>query len=179
MAGRYREVETIKHKCEAIGSMAMDRCREYTHATQKRQQTAPQRQSSFATTCLFPTPERHAMHHAQHIFSSSSNKKNLLLVLVVLILSLHRGLGNSVQITLSALCDATAALVLVVLEHADLLERLHGLAVDGSGGVDVVVGAHTAVLGATVDLAETADTDGLAHVDVTGDGGGADVEPGG
>jgi hypothetical protein len=28
-----------------------------------------------------------------------------------------------------------------------------------------------------VDLAETADTDGLAHVDVTGDGGGANVEP--
>ena len=28
-----------------------------------------------------------------------------------------------------------------------------------------------------MDLAETADTDGLAHVDVAGDGGGADVEP--
>lgn len=28
-----------------------------------------------------------------------------------------------------------------------------------------------------VDLAETANTDGLAHVDVAGDGGGADVEP--
>jgi hypothetical protein len=28
-----------------------------------------------------------------------------------------------------------------------------------------------------VDLAETADTDGLAHVDVAGDGGGANVEP--
>jgi hypothetical protein len=41
----------------------------------------------------------------------------------------------------------------------------------------VVGGAGTAVLGGTVDLAETADTDGLAHVDVTGDSGGADVEP--
>lgn len=30
---------------------------------------------------------------------------------------------------------------------------------------------------APVDLAETANTDGLAHVDVAGDGGGADVEP--
>jgi hypothetical protein len=28
-----------------------------------------------------------------------------------------------------------------------------------------------------VDLAETANTDGLAHVDVAGDGGGANVEP--
>jgi hypothetical protein len=43
----------------------------------------------------------------------------------------------------------------------------------------VVGGARAAVLGATVDLAETADTDGLAHVDVTGDSGGTDVVPGG
>jgi hypothetical protein len=28
-----------------------------------------------------------------------------------------------------------------------------------------------------VNLSETANTDGLAHVDVTGNGGGADVEP--
>ena len=28
-----------------------------------------------------------------------------------------------------------------------------------------------------MDLAETANTDGLAHVDVASDGGGADVEP--
>ena len=42
----------------------------------------------------------------------------------------------------------------------------------------MVGGARAAVLGATVDLAETADTDGLAHVDVTGDSGGTDVVPG-
>lgn len=36
---------------------------------------------------------------------------------------------------------------------------------------------RTAVLGRTVDLAQTADTDGLAEVDVAGDGGGADVVP--
>jgi hypothetical protein len=41
----------------------------------------------------------------------------------------------------------------------------------------VVGGARAAVLGATVDLAQTADTDGLAHVDVTGDSGGTDVVP--
>ena len=33
------------------------------------------------------------------------------------------------------------------------------------------------IFDAPVDLAETADTDGLAHVDVAGNGGGADVEP--
>lgn len=34
-----------------------------------------------------------------------------------------------------------------------------------------------AVLGVAVDLAQTAHADGLAQVDVSGDGGGADVEP--
>ena len=38
-------------------------------------------------------------------------------------------------------------------------------------------GTAAAVLGGTVGLAETADTNGLAEVDVAGDGGGADVEP--
>lgn len=41
----------------------------------------------------------------------------------------------------------------------------------------MTAGAGAAVLGGTVDLAQTADTDGLAHVDVTGDGSGADVVP--
>jgi hypothetical protein len=41
----------------------------------------------------------------------------------------------------------------------------------------VVGGAGTTVLGGAVDLAEAADTNGLAHVDVAGTGGGADVEP--
>lgn len=38
-------------------------------------------------------------------------------------------------------------------------------------------GTGTTVLGGAVDLAETADTNGLAEVDVAGDRGGADVEP--
>lgn len=41
----------------------------------------------------------------------------------------------------------------------------------------MVAGARATVLGATVDLAETANTDGLAEVDVAGDGSGADVVP--
>ena len=41
----------------------------------------------------------------------------------------------------------------------------------------MVRGSRAAVLGAAVDFAHAADADGLAHVDVAGDGGGADVEP--
>lgn len=83
----------------------------------------------------------------------------------------------TVQITLAGLGDAAATLLLVLLEDTDLLKSLADLAVDGAGGVNVVGGANTAVLGGAVDLAEAADTDGLADVDVAGDGGGADVEP--
>lgn len=64
-----------------------------------------------------------------------------------------------------------------MLEDTDLLEGLDDLTVDGAGGIDVVGGAGAAVLGGTVDLAETANTDGLAHVDVASDGSGADVVP--
>jgi len=83
----------------------------------------------------------------------------------------------TVQITLSSLGNPASTLVLVVLENTDLLESLHGLAVDGAGAVDVMARTGTAVLSASVDLAETADTDGLAHVNMAGDGGGTDVEP--
>lgn len=37
--------------------------------------------------------------------------------------------------------------------------------------------AGTTVAGRSVDLAKTSDTDGLAEVDVAGDGGGANVVP--
>jgi len=101
----------------------------------------------------------------------------LLVVLVILLVLLDAGLGDTVQVTLAGLGDATATLVLVGLEDTDLLEGLENLAVDRAGGVDMVGGAGAAVLGATVGLAEAADTDGLAHVDVAGAGGGADVVP--
>lgn len=41
----------------------------------------------------------------------------------------------------------------------------------------MVRGARAAILLAPVDLAQTANTDGFAEIDVAGDGGGADVEP--
>lgn len=104
---------------------------------------------------------------------------NRLLVILVLLLGLDRGLCDTVQITLAGLGDAATTLLLVLLEDTNLLESLEDLAVDGAGGVGVVRGPRTAVLDTTVDFPETADTDGLAHVDVAGDGGGADVEPDG
>jgi hypothetical protein len=79
---------------------------------------------------------------------SSSSCTHLLVVL--LLVSLECGLGDTVQITLTGLCDTTATLVLILLEHTDLLESLHNLAVDGAGGIDMVGGARTAVLGGTV-----------------------------
>lgn len=83
----------------------------------------------------------------------------------------------TVQITLALLGDAAATLLLVVLEDTDLLEGLEDLAVNGARGVNVVGGTAATVLGSAVDAAETANTNGLAEVDVAGNGGGADVEP--
>lgn len=102
---------------------------------------------------------------------------NLDNLLVIFLLLVNGGLGNTVQITLAALGDPSATLLLVNLNNANLLEGLEDAAVDLAGGVDVVGGAGTAVLGGSVDLAETTDTDSLAEVDVTSDSSGANVEP--
>jgi hypothetical protein len=99
------------------------------------------------------------------------------LLVILLLLGLESGHGDTVQITLAGLGDAAATLVLIDLKDTDLLKRLADLAVDGAGGVNVTAGAGTAVLGGTVDLAKTADTDSLAHVDVAGNGSSADVVP--
>jgi hypothetical protein len=103
----------------------------------------------------------------------------LLVILVVVVLGLDSSLGDTVQITLARLGDTTATLLLVVLENTDLLQGLNDLSVDRSGSIDVVGGTGATVLDTTVDLAQTADTDSLADVDVTGDSSGADVEPDG
>jgi hypothetical protein len=47
---------------------------------------------------------------------------------------------------LSTLCDPSSALILILLEHANLLKCLHNLAINAAGGVDVVRGAGAAVL---------------------------------
>ena len=101
----------------------------------------------------------------------------LLVIIFVFVLGLHGAQRNTIQISLADLRDASPAFLLVLLEHTDLLQRLHDLAVDRARGIDVVRRPRAAVLGAAVDFAHAADADGLAHVDVAGDGSGADVEP--
>lgn len=96
---------------------------------------------------------------------------------LLLFLFLDGGLGNPIQVTLAALRDAPAALLLIDLDNSNLLQRLQNLAVNVARGIDVVRGARAAVLGRAVHPAETANADGLAQVDVPGDGSGADVEP--
>ena len=100
----------------------------------------------------------------------------LLLLLSLFPLRLDDCSGDTVEIPLTVLADAAAAVV-GLLEDTDLLERLEDLAVNGSGGVDVVGGARATVLGGAVNLPQTANTNGLAHVDVAGNGSGADVVP--
>lgn len=112
-----------------------------------------------------------------HYNGKKETRQLSFLLVILLLVSLSSGLGNTVQITLAGLGDAAATLVLVLLKDTNLLEGLHDLAVDGARGVDVLGGARAAVLGGAVDLAEAADTNSLAEVDVAGDGGGTDVEP--
>lgn len=99
------------------------------------------------------------------------------LLVILLLIGLEGGHSNTVQITLTGLGDAATSLVLILLKDTDLLKGLHDLAVNRARGIDVVGRAGATVLGGTMDLAKTADTDGLAEVDVTSDGGSADVVP--
>jgi hypothetical protein len=69
-----------------------------------------------------------------------------LLVIFFFLLGLKCGHSNSIQIPLSTLRDPSSALILILLEHANLLKRLHDLAINAAGGVDVVRGAGAAVL---------------------------------
>lgn len=69
---------------------------------------------------------------------------------------------HTVQISLAGLGDAATTGLLILLEDTDLLQSLEDSAVDGTGAIDVLGGPGTTVLGSTMNLAETADTDGLA-----------------
>ena len=104
-------------------------------------------------------------------------KHQNLLVILILLIGLDGGLSDTIQISLSSLCDSTTSLVLILLQDTDLLEGLEDLSVNRSGSIDVVRWAGSTVTGRSVDLAKTTDTDGFAEVDVAGDGSGADVEP--
>lgn len=61
-----------------------------------------------------------------------------LLVVFLLLLRLERRLCDSVQIPLPALCDPSASLVLILLQNANLLQRLHDLSVYRARSIDVV-----------------------------------------
>lgn len=57
---------------------------------------------------------------------------DLRLLVIRLLLLVDGGLGDTVQVTLAALGDAAATLVLVNLEDTDLLKGLEDLAVNGA-----------------------------------------------
>ena len=78
---------------------------------------------------------------------------------------------------MAVLSDAATTLLLVLLKDLNLLESLHDLAINTAASIDVLGRTASSVLGAAVNLAEAADTDGLPHVDVAGNRSGADVEP--
>lgn len=84
-----------------------------------------------------------------------------LLFILIALLGLEHAHRDTIQITLSSLCDTTATFVLILLQDTDLLESLHGLAVNRSRCVNVVHWLGTTVLGAAVHLPQAADTDCL------------------
>jgi hypothetical protein len=132
------------------------KCNEETHATQ------------IQTTFIYSS-------------SSSSSASIVVAAIPMTIVSINRGLIDSlkltVQITLSTLGDATASLLLVLLQNTNFLKSLHNLAVYASAGIDMVGWAGATVAGGAVDFAKAADTDGFAEIDVTGDSGSANIEP--
>ena len=99
---------------------------------------------------------------------------NAISLLVILVLN-ERG-GDTVEVTLSLLGDASSTVV-VDLEHAELLERLDHLPLHRPGAVAVVGRSVAAVDGSAVELLESADADRLAEVDVSRDGSRSNVVP--
>lgn len=95
----------------------------------------------------------------------------VLLVLLLLLLAhaLEHGRGDAVKVAHAVDGDAAAALG-VLLKHTNALEALHSLALHRARGVGVPLGAEAAVLRAAVVLLQGADADGLAEVDVAGEG---------
>lgn len=87
----------------------------------------------------------------------------------------HLG-SNAVQITLTFRGNL-ATTIAVLLQQVQLLQGLDGLAVDGARGILVVGWASAAALLATVDQVQGTNTNSRAQVNVTGDGGNANIEP--
>jgi hypothetical protein len=84
--------------------------------------------------------------------------------------------SDTVQISLTVLGDSSAA-VLGLFQDTNLLESLDNSSVDRAGGVLVVGWSGATVDSVTVMLVESANTNVLVEVDVSGNGGGSLVEP--
>ncbi len=83
----------------------------------------------------------------------------------------------TVQISLSTLRNPSSTLILILLQHTNLLQRLHHFPIDASAGIDVMTGPTATILLAAMHFPETAYTDRFAEVDVSRNGCGPDVEP--
>ena len=83
----------------------------------------------------------------------------------------------TIQIPPPPLTNPPPTLLLIHLQHANLLQTLHHFAIDAAARIDVVGRAGAAVSSRAVDFAHAAYADGFAQVDVAGDGCGAGVEP--
>ena len=83
----------------------------------------------------------------------------------------------TIKIPLPTLRDPPSPFILILLQHANLLQRLHHLAIDAPARIDMVGWARAAVLGAPVGFAQAAHPDSFTEVDVAGYGCGAGVEP--
>ena len=88
-----------------------------------------------------------------------------------------RSFQLTIQIPPPTLRDPPSPLILILLQNANLLQTLHHLAIDASTGINMMARSRAAVLGAAVDLAQAADADRLAEVDVSSDGSGTRVKP--
>lgn len=100
-----------------------------------------------------------------------------LLVIVILLLRFHRTHRDPIQISLPRLRDPSPALLLVLLQDANLLQTLHHLPIDTPASIDMMRGAGSTILRRPMDLPQAADAHGLAQVDVPCDGRGTHIVP--
>ena len=75
------------------------------------------------------------------------------------------------------MCYPPSPLFLILLQNPNLLQTLHHLTIDASAGINMVAWSRSAILCAAVGFAQTTHADGFAEIDVSGNRGGADVEP--
>ena len=84
----------------------------------------------------------------------------------------------TIQIPLPTLRDPPSPLLLILLHHPNILQRLHHFPIHTPARIYMVRRSRAAVLSAAMHLAQTAHADRFAEIDMSGDGGGAGVEPG-